>query len=112
MRATTLLAFLLCCSGLALAQASRPASPATAPSDSQAAGTGKAERTIERIHHEDKGSRIDELRMGGETKNITVSPKGDLPSYEVNPESSDRNPSTVDRRGRTSGPNGWKVLGF
>jgi len=42
---------------------------------------------IERIVVEDAGSRVDELRVGGETKSITVQPKvgGDLPAYQVRP---------------------------
>ncbi|MBZ0224358.1 MAG: hypothetical protein WA917_10260 [Comamonas sp.] len=42
---------------------------------------------IERIVVEDAGSRVDELRVGGETKSITVQPKvgGDVPSYQVRP---------------------------
>ncbi len=55
-------------------------------SQSEAAGTDRGQR-IERIVVEDAGSRIDELRVGGETKSITVQPKvGDkLPAYEVRP---------------------------
>jgi hypothetical protein len=44
-----------------------------------------------------KGARIDELRIGGETKTITVQPKGRLPAYQVEP---------------TSGERSWKILGF
>ncbi|MBC5766820.1 hypothetical protein [Ramlibacter albus] len=40
---------------------------------------------IERIRHEDAGSRIDELRVGGETQQITVTTKSRLPAYEVRP---------------------------
>jgi hypothetical protein len=39
---------------------------------------------IERIHHEDAGSAIDELRVGGQTQQITVQPKtAKVPRYEV-----------------------------
>lgn len=40
---------------------------------------------IERIRHEDSGSRIDELRVGGETQQITVTTRSRLPAYEVRP---------------------------
>lgn len=74
----------------------------------QDAPAGKApEQTIERIRHEDAGSRIDELRVGGETKNITVQPKGDAPAYQVAPESNNRNPSDA---GRGSG--GWNIFKY
>jgi hypothetical protein len=61
--------------------------------------TSKAaiEKRTERIRIEDAGSRIDELRVGGETKTITVQPKGGMPSYDVKPDSGERS---------------WKILGF
>jgi hypothetical protein len=96
-----LLALVLCCQGFALAQAPDPAD--------------KPDQTIEIIHHEDKGARIDELRVGGETKNITVSPKGHFPSYELKTEGGNRSPTANNRDGSTSGSmgsSGWKVLGF
>ena len=41
---------------------------------------------IERIRVEDEGNRIDELRVGGQTQQITVQPKArGVPSYEVKP---------------------------
>ena len=55
------------------------------------------EKRTERIQIEDAGARIDELRVGGETKTITVQPKGRLPAYQVEP---------------TSGERSWKILGF
>jgi len=48
------------------------------------------EKRTERIHIEDAGSSIDELRVGGETRSITVQPKGDMPSYQVQPGSGQR----------------------
>ena len=46
----------------------------------------------ERIRVEDEGSRIDELRVGGQTQSITVQPKlGNLPQYEVQPSDGVRN---------------------
>lgn len=95
------LALALCSPSLTWAQASNSA--------------GKSEQTIERIHHEDKGSRIDELRVGGETKTITVTPKGNLPPYEIKPENGNRPPTANHRDGTTSGSSGssgWKILGF
>jgi hypothetical protein len=55
------------------------------------------EQRIERIQIEDGGARIDELRVGGETKSITVQPKGGMPGYEVQP---------------LTGARSWKILGF
>lgn len=96
---------LLCCgltAGLASAQQGAPATQPPA---------GKApEQTIERIRHEDKGARIDELRVGGETKTITVSPKGQAPAYEVAPESNNRNPAGSDGQGE--GKTRWNILKY
>jgi hypothetical protein len=105
---TPLLLVLACLSApLALAQA-----PATssAPDDKSApAAKRRVEQPIQNIQHEDAGSRIDEVRVGGETKSITVQPKGNAPAYEVTPESGNRNPAATDRE---RGSSGWKVLGF
>ena len=57
----------------------------------------RTNQTIERIRTEDGGSRIDELRVGGETQSITVQPKVGMPAYQVAPKTGERT---------------WKVLGF
>jgi hypothetical protein len=95
--------------GLAAATALAQA-PAPQPRGAASAPKGGPEQKIERIRHEDAGSRIDELRVGGETKHITVSPKGSAPAYEVPPESNNRNPAGTERE--RSGSGGWKILGF
>jgi len=113
MRAAPLFTLFLCClaPGLALAQA-----PAKAPTASQGQpadpAAGKTEQKIEKIRHEDTGSRIDELRVGGETKSITVKPKGDMPAYELGTEGGNRNPAATDPESGKGGSPGWKVLGF
>jgi len=55
------------------------------------------ETRTERIRVEDSGARIDELRVGGETKTIDVQPKGSLPAYQIAPGSGERS---------------WKILSF
>jgi hypothetical protein len=55
------------------------------------------EKRTERILVEDAGSRIDELRVGGETRSITVQPKGGAPAYQIQP---------------VSGARSWNVLAF
>ena len=40
---------------------------------------------VEHIRTEDAGSRVDEVRAGGETKSITVQPKANVPPYSVQP---------------------------
>ena len=81
--------------------------PAQLPAPDAAPAKKVPDQTIERIRHEDAGSRIDELRVGGETKSITVQPKGDAPAYQVAPDSNNRNPSDT-----TRGSSGWNILKY
>jgi len=55
------------------------------------------EQRAERIHVEDAGMSIDELRVGGETRSVKVQPKGGMPAYEITPSNGERS---------------WKILGF
>lgn len=102
-----LLALAVGTSGLSMAQ--------TAPTEAAAPSTAqRPEQRIERIRIEDAGSRIDELRVGGETQSIQVSPKGGMPAYDVVP---DRGNSQLTRgerssNGNTGGTRVWKVMGF
>ena len=90
--------------GLALAQ------PGAAPRDAAPPASQGTEQKIERIRHEDAGSRIDELRVGGQTQSITVTPKGKAPAYEVAPESNNRNPAASDGQGE--GRTRWNILKY
>lgn len=68
-------------------------------------GKSSADQLIEKITVDDGGARISELRFGGETRSITVQPKGGLPAYDVRPISgADIQP--------TNGTRTWKILGF
>jgi hypothetical protein len=58
---------------------------------------GGIEKRTERLQLEDSGAKIDELRIGGETKTIDVTPKGGMPAYQIQP---------------TTGARSWKILGF
>ncbi len=93
MKIALFLALSMSCCGLALAQSAAPAQATAAASTA----SGVIEKRTERIQIEDAGARIDELRIGGETKTITVQPKGRLPAYQVEPASGERS---------------WKILGF
>lgn len=100
------------------ANAATPASSAAAPvreiaksippgnlNTASPAGKSGADQLIERITVDDGGARISELRFGGETRSISVQPKGGLPAYDVRPISgADIQP--------TSGTRTWKILGF
>lgn len=92
MRALLLLALATLASTAVLAQhpaqnTSRPASDKGNQLPQQEQVERDHGQRIERIVVEDAGSRVDELRVGGETKSITVQPKvgGDVPSYQVRP---------------------------
>jgi hypothetical protein len=98
MRSALILTLSLSCAGFCHAQASAPAQAAAKlPQTSDSAASGAVEKRTERIHIEDTGAKIDELRIGGETKSIDVKPQGSMPAYQVAP---------------TSGERTWKVLGF
>ncbi len=87
----------------------------TPPADTAAPATAqRPDQLIERIRIEDAGARIDELRVGGETQSIVVSPKGGMPAYDVIPDSNNRNLTRGERgsSGGTGGTRVWKVMGF
>jgi len=73
----------------------------------------KKNQKIERIRVEDAGSRVDELRVGGEAKSITVQPKADVPAYEMLPSDLARTRPADRRDGFSSGSQRvWNVLDF
>jgi hypothetical protein len=92
---------LLACAGGSWAQTGTPSTkPPVAAAAAQPASpqpTVSANQLIERIHVEGGATQIDEVRVGGETRSITVQPKGGFPAYSVQP---------------TTGARAWKVLGF
>ena len=107
-------AFVVCATGPAFAQTAAATPPVTAASGASPVKSGRPEQAIERIRTEDAGTRIDELRVGGETKSITVQPKtgANTPAYEVKPaESAKGNPPPA-ASGDTNGSRVWNVLKF
>ena len=109
LRALLLLAGLSC----AFAHAQNPATPAGQPAD-PAAAAPRTEKRIERIRTEDAGSRVDEVRYGGETQSITVQTKSGLPEYEIVPSNGARN-RPIGERDAASGSSGqrvWKLFDF
>ena len=105
MRAVLLLSLFLTCAGLSQAQTSPPAPAAAGPA------AQRPEKRTENIRVEDAGTRIDEVRVGGETTSITVTPKGGLPEYEIVPSDGIHNPPTGNRDS-AGGSRVWKILGF
>lgn len=111
MRAAPLFILLSLAASSVLAQNSTPAPAADTAEAAQSApapaSRDRAQQRVERIHVEDGGSRVDELRIGGQTRSITVQPKvGDMPSYEV--QSNDGARSSRNR-GDGDGTNGTRV---
>ena len=84
------------------------------PGDAAPAPSSRPDKAVQRIRTEDAGTRIDEVRVGGETQSITVQPKtgNNMPAYEVKPSDATKgsapSPSTSD----TNGARVWNVLKF
>jgi hypothetical protein len=98
-----------------LAQTAVPGSgPPPSVEGAAPAPAGRPDRAIQRIHTEDAGSRIDEVRVGGETQSITVQPKtgGKLPAYEVKPLDNSRGSAASPSGTDSSGSRVWNVLKF
>lgn len=89
-------ALILLAGHAAWAQTPTASAPTPTPATS-AAQRAPVEPATQTIRIEDASNRIDEVRVGGQTRSITVQPKGGMPSYEVAP-------VTGERR--------WNVLGF
>jgi hypothetical protein len=73
------------------------------------------EPQVKRVVIEDEGARIDELRVRGVTKRITVTPKrGGKVAYEIIPAdpSRDESFSAKSGSGGAAGQRVWNVLNF
>lgn len=87
---------------------------AQSPVPTEVASEKRTEKRIEHVHTEDAGSRVDEVRYGGETQSITVQTKSGLPEYEIVPANGARNRPLGDRDAASgsSGQRVWKLLNF
>ena len=93
----------------AQAQVAAPAgSPAATPPNAPEQVAPGANQKIERIHIQDKGATVDELRVGGRTESISVKPSGNMPSYQVLP----KDAKGSDADGANGGARVWNVLKF
>jgi len=86
---------------LALPCAARAATDPATPQPSA------PEPKVERLVHHDGWSRIEELRIGGQTRTIEVRTRSGLPSYEVRP----IDPGVSDDRSG-AGTRRWRVTDF
>lgn len=102
---------LLVLAPLSTAQAQTP--PDTPPAESAPAAVSAGDR-IERITHEDSLSRIDELRVGGQTQSIEVQPKNGAPAYQITTEPgvAPSNRDVAGQRTGTGGRSSWRILSF
>src|SRR5690606_735158 len=75
MRAAPLLLLLSLAASPVLAQNPPAPAEATEASETRATPADRNNQRVERIRIEDEGSRVDELRVGGQTRSITVTPK-------------------------------------
>ena len=103
-----LLAAVLVAAASASAQTPPPGAPVP---ERDATRRDASNQRIEHIEVEDAGSRINELREGGQTNSITVQPKAAVPSYDVQPAGASPLPDPAAGIGST-GPRTWKVLKF
>lgn len=95
----------------AMAQTSAPES-ATPTQAKKPVGKARPDQKIEHIRTEDAGTRIDELRVGGETQQITVQPKTGGAAYEVKPAEGARGTAPAATSNDTNGSRVWNVLKF
>jgi hypothetical protein len=96
---------LACCAAFAAHAQTANAPPGEAP--------GHATQRIEAIRVEDGGSRVDELRAGGQTQSITVQPKTAGAAYDVKPaDAHSPLPPPAEAGPGSTGPRTWKVLKF
>jgi len=98
------------------AQNPQPTAPAPAPAQPDPdKAAGRQNQTIERIHVEDSGATIDELRVGCQTQDITVKPKNNAPAYQVLPNTEERG-RAQGQSDATAGDGGsrvwWNVFKF
>jgi hypothetical protein len=87
----------------ALAQVTAPTAASEAPAASRT-----PEPTTERIVHHDAGSRIEELRVGGQTRSIEVETNSRVPGYRVQP----IDPAQAPGKGSGAGQSSWRVFNF
>jgi hypothetical protein len=85
------------------------AQPAPLPEAASATTPQGIEQTTERLLHEDASTRIEELRIGGQTRRIEVDTKGALPAYLVQPQHA--NQPGADPQG-SAGKSAWRLFSF
>ncbi len=96
---------------LALPAGAQTVAPAAdAPRSPAASAPGDR---IERITNEDALTKIQELRVGGQTQSIDVAPKNGAPAYQITPQPAGALPGeTGGKPTGNAGRSSWRVLNF
>jgi hypothetical protein len=99
--------------GAAASLAQAPA-PGADPGTARAPLQGPANPRLEFIRHEDTLNRIDEVRYGGETQRVVVTPKSGAPEYEIQtlPLSGVNRTEPREGLGAAGAPRVWNILRF
>jgi hypothetical protein len=82
------------------------AQTSTAPAEAASSTVSSAPR-VQVITHEDGLARIDELRVGGQTRSIDVQPKNGAPAYQVAPPK-----AALGTESGRGGQSSWRILRF
>ena len=106
------LLFIAALAALPLAAAMAQAPGAGAQAEAKPAAPARPDKKIERIRTEDAATRIDELRVGGETQQITVQPKTGGAAYEVKPAEGARGTAPAATSNDTNGSRVWNIFKF
>jgi hypothetical protein len=118
MRCAPLLIPLALACAAAHAQSPVPASPPAAlaspqPLQKEEQKMPNRDRTVAHQHVEDAAMSIDEVRYGGETQSITVTPKSGARPYQIVPSDGARNfPGALGAAAGPAGQRVWKLIDF
>jgi hypothetical protein len=101
--------------GVSLAQTPPPDAADARTQRQMEREAGRQNQKIERIHVEDGNAKVDELRVGGQTQSITVTPKtNDARPYQVMPNDteSSRNQGQPDSSSESGSRVWWNIFKF
>lgn len=100
---------LLALASLPVITATAQAEPSAAPE--RAAPAARSEAAVQRTVIEDNDNRVEELRVRGEVRRITVTPKNGGKPYEIIPANGGRDLGSGASKG-AAGQRVWNVLDF
>ncbi|MDE2607333.1 MAG: hypothetical protein KGL68_15565 [Burkholderiales bacterium] len=87
--------------------------PAQVPVERDAKADPRQNQKIEHLRVEDRSNRIDEVRVGGQSMSVKVTPKSGAPAYELQPSDLAHSRAPVGGDSFSDRPQRvWNVLGF